>query len=402
MSMKKALLLAAVLGWVPAATHAQAPADVVKIGVIGDQSSAFAHLAGTGSIIAAQMAVEDFGGKVLGKPIVVISADHQNKPDIAAAISRRWIDVEGVNAFASIETSGPALAIQQIGKQTEKAVMLISSAGSDSLVNENCSPVGVLWAWNIQSMVRATATNIVKSGRKKWFFITMDYVGGHDIEKRAGEAVTRAGGEVVGSVRHPLNTSDFASYLLQAQASNADVIALASAGGDTINAIKQANEFGLTKDKLIAPMLLFITDVHGLGLPATQGMWETTAFYWDRTDESRAWSKRFFERHKAMPTLIQAGVYSSVTHYLKAVQAANSVDAKTVVAKMRELPVNDIFATNGKLREDGLMLHDLYVLQVKSPAESKGPWDYYKVVSTVPAAEAYWPLSESRCPLIKH
>ncbi|SRR6266404_2727465 len=402
MSMRKALLLAIVLGCAPAAAHAQAAGDAVKIGVIGDQSSSFAHLAGPGSVIAAQMAVEDFGGKVLGKPIVVISADHQNKPDVAASISRRWIDVEGVNAFASIESTGAALTVQEIGKEKQKAVMLISAAGSDVFVNENCSPVGALWTWNIKSVVETTARKIVESGRKKWFFLTMDYAGGHDIEKKASDAVRRAGGEVVGSVRHPTNTADFSSFLLQAQSSQADVIALANAGADTINAIKQANEFGLTKNSLIAPMLLFITDVHGLGLQTAQGLWETTSFYWDRTDETRAWSKRFFERHKAMPTMIQAGVYSSVSHYLKAVQAAGSVDAKTVIAKMRELPVNDIFATNGKLREDGLMLHDLYVLQVKSPSESKGPWDYYKVLSTVPAAEAYWPLSESRCPLIKH
>lgn len=398
--LKYLLCVMVALGFMSVTALAEPQGGVVKIGVIGDQSSSFAHLAGAGSVIAAQMAAEDFGGKVLDKQIVIISADHLNKPDVAATISRRWIDTEGVNAFASIESSGAALAVQQIGKEKKKAVMLLSSPGTDSLVNDNCSPVGVLWAWNIRSIVQTTARKIVESGRKKWFFLTMDNAGGHDIENKAREAIQRAGGEVIGSVRHPLNSPDFSSFLLQAQSSNADVIGLANAGADTINAIKQADEFGIAKQKLIAPMLLFITDVHGLGLSFAQGKWETTSFYWDRTDETRAWSKRFFERHKAMPTMVQAGVYSSVIHYLKAVQAAGTVDAESVVAKMREIPVNDVFATNGKLREDGLMLHDLYVLQVKSPAESKGPWDYYKVVSTVSADEAYWPLSESKCPSI--
>lgn len=381
-----------------APAHAQISGDVVRIGVLTDLSSLYSAVGGGGSVIAAKMAAEDFGGQVLGKPIDVISADHQNKVDVASGLARRWVDEAGVDAFADVATSSTGLAVQNLEKQRQKAVVLISGAGTRSLGEETCSPVGVTWTWNTYSVAAGTANAAVKQGHKKWFMLTADYAFGHALERDATEIIKANGGEVVGAVRHPLNTADFSSFLLQARGSGAGVIGLANAGGDTINAIKQASEFGLGIK--IAALLTFITDIHSIGLREAQGLLLTTSFYWNRTPKSREWSMRFFKRHGAMPTMVQAGVYSSVSHYLKAVRAAGTDEPKAVVAKMREMPVNDMFTTNGRLREDHVMVHDMFLARVKSPAESKEPWDYFEILRTIPADDVYWPLSSSKCPLV--
>lgn len=381
--------------------QAQISGDVVRVGVLSDLSSLYAAVGGAGSVVAAKMAAEDFGGKVLGKPIDVISGDHQNKVDVASGLARRWVDEMGVDAFADVATSSTGLAVQNLEKQRQKAVVLISGAGTRSLGEEACSPVGVTWTWNTYSVAAGTANAAVKQGYKKWFMLTADYAFGHALEKDASEIIKASGGDVIGAVRHPLNTADFSSFLLQVQSSGAKVIGLANAGGDTINAIKQASEFGITKSGTrIAALLTFITDIHSIGLREAQGLLLTTPFYWNRTPQSREWSQRFFKRHGAMPTMVQAGVYSSVTHYLKAVKAAGTDAPKAVIAKMRELPIDDMFASNGRLREDNVMVHDMFLARVKAPEESKEPWDYYEILRTIPAADVYWPLSASKCPLV--
>ena len=395
-----ALLLAGL-----APSHAQTPAAApapLKIGVLTDLSSLYSPIGGKGSAVAARLAVEDFGGKVLGRPVEVVVGDHQNKVDIASSLARRWVDVDGVRAFADVATSSTALAVQILERERQRAVVLISGGGARPLADEECSPVGFLWNWNTYSVATGTANALLQRGAKKWFFITADYAFGHALERSVSEVVKAGGGTVVGAVRHPLNSPDFASYLLQAQNSGADVVALANAGGDMVNAVKQAGEFGLTQSgKKLATLLTFITDIHGIGLKQAQGLMLTTSFYWDRTPEARAWAQRFYKAHGAMPTMVQAGTYSSVLHYLKAVQAAGTDEAKAVAAKIRELPVNDLFAKNGWIREDGLLMHDFYLAQVKKPSESKEPWDYYNVVATIPADKAFWPLSESKCRLVK-
>ncbi|AVJ29227.1 ABC transporter substrate-binding protein [Achromobacter spanius] len=381
---------------------APAAAQPVKIGLLSDMGGTFSALGGAGSCAAAKMAAEDFGGKVLDRPIEILCADHQNKVEIAASLARKWMDHEGVTALADIASSAAALAIQQAATESKKAVVLTSASGTESLVNSARSPVGAVWAWNTRSQAMSTVKGAMKEGGKKWFFITVDYTFGHALERDASKYVVANGGTVVGKVRHPLNTTDFSSYLLQAQASGADVVALATGGADLVTAIKQAQEFGLTRGKQkVVSFITFLTDIHALGLQRAQGLVLTTSFYWDLNDETRAWAKRFFGVRKAMPTMVQASVYSSVGHYLKAVQAAGSTDAMTVMQKMREIPVNDVFTHNGKLREDGVMLHDMLVAQVKTPQESKAPWDYYKILSTLPADQVYWPLSDSECPLVK-
>lgn len=388
------------LAWQPAA-HAQVSGDVVRIGVIADMSSLYAPIGGPGSVVAAKMAVEDFGGEVLGKPVDVISGDHQNKVDVASGLARRWGDEMGVDAYADVATSSTALAIQELERQRQKAVVLISGAGTRSLGEEACSPVGVFWTWNTYSVAAGTANAAVKQGYKKWFFLTADYAFGHALERDATGIIKENGGTVAGSVRHPLNSMDFSSFLLQAQQSKADVLGLANAGGDTINAIKQAAEFGLSSSGMKpAALLTFITDIHSIGLEQAQGLLLTTAFYWNRTPEAREWSMRFFKRHGAMPTMVQAGVYSSVTHYLKAVQAAGTDEPKAVVAKMRAMPVDDMFASNARLRADNVLVHDMWLARVKAPSESKEPWDYYEILRTIPGDEVYWPLAASKCPLV--
>ncbi|WP_037457121.1 ABC transporter substrate-binding protein [Skermanella stibiiresistens] len=383
------------------AASAQVSGDAVKIGVLNDQSGLYADFGGRGSVIAAQMAVEDFGGKVLGKPVQVISADHQNKPDIGSNIARQWFDTEGVDAIADLTTSSVALAVQEIGKQTGH-VTLTSGAATSRLTGDACSPTGFHWAYDTVALANGTGKAVVQEGGKSWFFLTADYAFGYALEKDVGEVVKAAGGQVLGAVRHPLNTADFSSFLLQAQGSGAQVIGLANAGTDTTTSIKQAAEFGIVQSgQQLAGLLLVLSDVHALGLETAQGLVLTTGFYWDMDDEARAWSQRYFERMNRMPNMIQAGVYSSVAHYLKAVEAAGTDEGKVVAAKMKELPIKDMFARNGKVREDGRLVHDMYLARVKKPSESKKPWDYYEIVRTIPGDEAYLPLAQSPCPLVK-
>lgn len=383
------------------AAFAQVSDNVVKIGVLNDQSGVYADLAGNGSVIAARMAVEDFGGKVLDKPIEVIFADHQNKPDVATPIVNQWIDIDKVDAVVDVPTSSVALAVQEITKNKNR-VHLNSTAGTSDLTGKACSPTGIHWTYDTYALANSTGRALTADGGNTWFFITADYAFGHALEKDTSAAVIAQGGKVLGSVNTPFPNQDFSSFLLQAQASGAKVIGLGNAGGDTINAIKQAQEFGITAGgQRLAGLLVFISDIHSLGLQVTQGLVLTTAFYWDRNDETRAWSKRFGERNGGrMPTMVQAGVYSAVHHYLAAIKAAGTDEAKAVVAKMREMPVNDFFAQNGQVRADGRMVHDMYLVQVKSPQESKYPWDYYKILRVVPGNEAFRPMDQGGCPLV--
>ncbi|MGB5424155.1 MAG: ABC transporter substrate-binding protein [Desulfobacterales bacterium] len=376
--------------------------NVLKIGVLNDQSGTYSDLSGKGSVEAVKMAVEDFGGKVLGKPIEVVSADHQNKPDIGASIVNEWIDVGKVDMVIDLPTTSVCLAVQEICKNKNR-IDIISTGASVILTNKNCSPTGFHWTYDNYALAKGTGLAMVKDGGDTWFFITADYAFGHDLEKTTSEAVIKAGGKVLGSVSHPFPNNDFSSFLLQAQASGAKVIGLANAGGDTINAIKQSSEFGITQaGQRLAGLLVFISDVNSLGLQTAQGLVVTTGFYWDYNDETRAWSKKWSQRMNGrMPTMSQAGCYSGAMHYLKAVQAAGTDEAKAVAKKMREIPVNDFFAKNGKVREDGRMVHDMYLAQVKKPEESKYPWDYYKILRVIPGDEAYKPLAESECPYLK-
>lgn len=373
--------------------------NVVKIGVLNDQSGTYSDLSGKGSVEAVKMAVEDFGGKVLDKPIEVVFADHQNKPDIGSNIVNKWIDVDQVDMVIDLPTTSVCLAVQEICKNKNR-INIISTGASVILTNKHCSPTGFHWAYDNYALAKGTGLAMVKDGGDSWFFLTADYAFGHDLEKSTSEAVTKAGGKVLGAVRHPFPNNDFSSFLLQAQASKAKVIGLANAGGDTINAIKQAAEFGITKGgQRLAGLLVFISDIHSLGLNSAQGLVVTTGFYWDYNDETRAWSKRWSARMNGrMPTMSQAGCYSGAMHYLKAIKAAGTDEAKAVAAKMREMPVNDFFAKNGVVRADGRMVHDMYLAQVKTPEESKYPWDYYKILRVIPGDEAYKPLAETECP----
>jgi branched-chain amino acid transport system substrate-binding protein len=385
-----------------ATASAQVSDNVLKIGVLNDQSGTYSDLSGKGSVEAVKMAVEDFGGKVLDMPVEVVFADHQNKPDIGASIVNEWIDVGQVDVVVDLPTTSVCLAVQEICKNKNR-INIISTGASVILTNKNCSPNGFHWTYDNYALAKGTGLAMVKDGGDTWFFITADYAFGHDLEKTTSEAVVNAGGKVLGSVRHPFPNNDFSSFLLQAQASGAKVIGLANAGGDTINAIKQSAEFGITQGgQRLAGLLVFISDIHSLGLQTAQGLVVTTGFYWDYNDETRAWSKRWSERMGGrMPTMAQAGCYSGALHYLKAVKAAGTDEAKAVTAKMRELPVNDFFAKNGTVRADGRMVHDMYLAQVKSPDESKYPWDYYKILRVIPGDEAYKPLAETLCPYLK-
>jgi len=371
---------------------------VVKIGVLTDMSGPLSDITGEGSVVAIKMAVEDFGGNVLGKPIEVLVADHQNKPDIAAAIARKWIDTEKVDAIVELANSGTALTVSSIGKEKNR-IVIVNGAASDRLTNEDCTSTTIHYTYDTYSLANSTGAAVVKQGGDSWFFLTADYTFGTTLESETSNVVKGSGGTVLGSVRHPINTSDFSSYLLQAQASGAKVIGLANAGGDTINAIKGAKEFGLRQR--LAALLLYITDIASLGLETAQGLLFTDAFYWDFNDETRKWARRFFERRKKMPTSIQAGDYSSTVHYLKAIQAAGTDEAGAVMAKMKTTPITDFFAKNGKIRDDGRMVHDMYVLEVKKPTESKYPWDYFAVKAIIAGEQAFRPLSKSACPLVK-
>ncbi|CAH1694725.1 Amino acid/amide ABC transporter substrate-binding protein, HAAT family [Hyphomicrobiales bacterium] len=381
------------------AAMAQMSDNTVKIGVLTDQTGVFSSLAGKGSVVAAQMAIEDFGNRIGGKPVELVSADHQNKADIGAQTARRWYDTEGVDMIVDVPNSSVVLAVQQLAREKNR-VLIVSGAGTADLTNKACSPNGIHWTWDTYAAAVSTAKAIVQEGGKSWFFLTADYAFGHTMKADVARVVEESGGKVVGGVQHPLNTADFSSFLLQAPSSGADVIALANGGSDTINSLKQAQEFGLTQKAKIAGLAIFLTDIHAIGLQSAQGLYLTTGFYWDQNDETREWSQRFFKRHGAMPTMSQAGVYSAIMHYLKSIEAAGTDSADKVVAQMKATPVNDFFAKNGKIRDDGRMVHDMYLAQVKSPSESKGPWDYYKILRTVPGNEAFRPLSQSECPLV--
>jgi branched-chain amino acid transport system substrate-binding protein len=379
--------------------RAQISDNVVKIGVMNDQSGLYADLGGPGSVVAARMAAEDAGGSVLGKPIEIVAADHQNKADVGVAVARRWFESEAVDMAIGFDNSSVALAVEQLAAEYNR-IAIAGAVGSTAFTGKNCTANEASWIYDSYALTTSLAKSIVAEGRDTWFFITVDYAFGHSMEADATAAVQAAGGKVLGSVRHPLNTSDFSSYLLQAQASGAKVVALANGGGDMVNTVKQANEFGLTKKQSLVSMLVFISDVHSMQLQAAQGLKFVTAFYWDRDDETRAWSKRFFDKQGKMPTMAQASVYSAVRHYIASIKAAGTDEAKAVMAKMRELPVNDFYVKNGHVREDGRLVHDMLFVQVKTPAESKRPWDYYKILGTVPGDQAFRPLAEGGCPLV--
>ncbi len=384
---------------------AQAQSDgVIKIGVMNDMSGLYADIAGPGSVWAAKKAVEDFGAAAKGIKVEVLGADHQNKPDIGSNVARQWIDVDKVDVIVDVPTSSVALAINQITKEKNK-VFLVSGAATSDLTGKACSPNTIHWTYDTWALANATGKAAVKTGGDTWFFLTADYAFGHALERDTEAVVLANGGKVLGKVRHPFPGQDFSSFLLQAQASKAKVIGLANAGGDTINSIKQAAEFGIVKGgQSLAGLLVFVTDMHSLGLPTAQGLLLTESFYWDRTDESRAFAKDFAAANKGrMPTMVQAGVYSSVMHYLKAVEAmkGDETDGAKVVAQMKTMPTDDKLFGKGSIREDGRKLHDMYLFEVKKPAESKGPWDYYKVRATIPAAEAFRPIAQGDCPLVK-
>ena len=396
-ALATSLALAALGG----AAHAQGISDdVVKIGVLTDMSSLYADATGKGSVAAVQMAVEDYGAKVKGKPVEVIYADHQNKPDVGVSIARNWYDNDKVDAIFDVPTSSVALPVSALTREKNR-ININSGGGSSDITGVACSPNTVHYTYDTYALSNVAGKAMVKRGEDTWFFITADYAFGQALERDAANVVKENGGKVLGDVRHPLNNSDFSSFLLQAQASKAKVVALANAGGDTTNALKQAAEFGITpKQKMIA-LLQQITDTHSLGIKATQGLIVTDGFYWDMNDETRAFSKRFYDRVGHMPTMIQAGLYSATMHYLKAIEAVGTDEAPKVMAQMRATPINDFFAKGGKIRIDGRMVHDMYLFQVKKPEESKGEWDLYKLVATVPGDEAFRPLDKGGCPLVK-
>lgn len=402
--MKKTWVAALIVGLFSAGAFAQAKLsnEVVKIGVLTDMSGLYSDVGGEGAVIAAKMAIEDAGGKILGKPIEIISSDHQNKADIAANKAREWFDTQKVDMIAELLNSAVGLAVQEVGKQ-KKRITMNSGAAASRLTGSDCSPYGVHWTYDTYALSNGTGKAMVKQGGDTWYFLTADYAFGKNLEKDTTAVVKANGGKVLGSVLHPLSSSDFSGYLLQAQASKAKVIGLANAGGDTINSVKQANEFGITQGgQKLAGLLVFDTDIDSIGLPIAQGMYLTTGFYWDLNDDSRKWAKRFGERHKGrMPTMVQAGVYSQVSHYLKAVVAAGTDNPDAVMKKMREMPINDFFAKGGKLREDGRMVHDMYLAQVKKPSESKGRWDNLKIIQTIPGDQAFRSLKDSECALVK-
>jgi branched-chain amino acid transport system substrate-binding protein len=398
------LLLGAALVFA-ADSGALAQDKTLKIGVLTDNSGLYADLGGPGSTLAAQMAVEDSGMAGKGWKIEVISGDQQNKPDVGTNIARQWIDVDKVDVIVDVVNSGVALAVNNVVKE-KNSVMINSGAATSDLTNAQCTPNTVHWTYDTYMLAHSTGQALVKSGGDTWFFITADYAFGHALERDTAAVVTANGGKVVGTVRHPLNSSDFSSYLLQAQASKAKIIGMANAGGDTTNTIKQASEFGIVSGgQKLAGMLLFLSDIHSLGLNVAQGLNFTETFYWDMNDQTRAFSKRFSEhmKTKAEPTMVQAGVYAGLLHYFKALEAlgGNPHDGAKVVAKMKELPTDDPLFGKGSIRVDGRALHPAYLFEVKKPSESKGPWDYYKLVGTTPADQAFRPLSESECPLVK-
>lgn len=402
--MKKLAMASLAVLTVAAALPAHAAGisdDVVKIGILNDQSGVYADFGGKWSYEAAKMAAEDFGGKVLGKPIEVITADHQNKPDVAANIARQWYDEDHVDSIMELTTSSVALAVQGISKEKKK-IDIVTGAATTALTGKQCSPYGFHWAYDTHALAVGTGGALVKAGGDSWFFLTADYAFGYSLEEQTGNFVKENGGKVLGSVRHPLGTTDYSSFLLQAQASGAKVIGLANAGLDTANAIKQASEFGIVQGgQRLAALLFTLSEVHGLGAEAAQGLSLTEGFYWDRNDESRKFGERFFKRTGRMPNMIQAGTYSAVLQYLKAIKKVGTDDTDAVSNALHEMPVNDVFAKNGKVEANGRMVYDMYLMEVKKPSEMKGDWDYYNVLATVPGDKAFIKPSESGCPLVK-
>ena len=380
--------------------QAQISGDVIKIGIITDMSGLYSDIDGPAGVEAIKMAIADAGGKINGKTIELVSADHQNKPDIAAAKAREWFDTNGLDMLIGGTNSGTSLAMAKVAAEKKKVFISVGAATS-ALTNEQCNPYTVHWAYDTVALAKGTGNAVVKAGGKSWYFLQADYAFGAQLMNDTSAVVKAAGGTIVGSVKHPLSASDFSSFLLQAQSSKAQILGLANAGGDTINSIKAANEFGITKTMKLAGLLMFINDVHSLGLNATQGMYLTDSWYWNRDPETRAWSRKFFEKIKRMPSSIQAGDYSAAHNYLNAVKAVGSDDADKVLAQMKKTKVNDIFAKGGFIRDDGRMVHDMYLMQVKTPKESTEPWDYYKVAQTFKGEEAWTTKAESKCALWK-
>jgi branched-chain amino acid transport system substrate-binding protein len=398
--MKRLAAALACLLAFPITAEAQISDGVVKIGVLVDMSGLCADLAGPGSVVAAQMAVDDFGGTVLGKPIVVVSADHQNKPDIGASIARSWYDREQVDVIVDVPVSSVAFAVQEVSRERKK-VFLISASGASDLTGKACSPTSVHWTYDTYALANTAGAALLKDGGDTWFFITADYAFGYALERDMTTLIKAKGGRVVGGVRHPQDTTDVSSFLLQAQSSGAKIVAFANAGGDTVNSVKQANEFGIQqKGQRIVGLLTYISDVNSMGLANAQGLILASAFYWDMDAETRAWTTRYQARLNKVPTMAQAGTYGAVLHYLKAIQAAGTDDGPTVVQKMKELPINDFFTKNGRIRQDGRVIRNMYLFQVKSPAESKYRFDYYKLLDTVPGDHAFRPMNEGGCPLV--
>ena len=380
--------------------QAQVSGEVIKIGFISDLSGVYSDVDGNGGAGAIRMAIADMGGAINGKKVQLVVADHQNKPDIAASKAREWFDREGVDLLIGGTNSGASLAMAKVAAEKKKVFIAIGS-GTAQLTNEQCTSYTVHYAYDTVALARGTGATMLKQGGKSWYFLTADYAFGQSLEKDTADVVKAGGGTVVGSVRHPLSASDFSSFLLQAQSSKAQVLGMANAGGDLINAVKAANEFGLTKKMKVAGLLVFINDIHSLGLNTTQGMYFTDGWYWDRTPESRAWAKRYFAKMKKQPSMLQAGDYSATMQYLGAVKALGTDNADKVMAHLKKTPINDMFAKNGVIRPDGRMVYDMYLMQVKTPKESKGAWDYYKVVSTIPGEQAYTKKAETKCALWK-
>ncbi len=402
MTIKRSLALAAALALAAGAAQAQISDGVVKVGVINDQSSLYADLAGPGSVLAARMAVEDFKAAEKGLKIEILSADHQNKADVASNIVRQWIERDGVDLILDVPNSSVVLALNNLLRD-KRAGMIVSTGATSDLSGKACSPNSIHWTYDTWALANGTGKAIVKTGGDSWFFLTADYAFGHQLEADTASVVEANGGKVLGKVRHPLNNADFSSFLLQAQSSKAKIIGLANAGGDTTNAIKQASEFGIVRSgQNLAGLLVFLTDVHSLGLQAAQGLIFSEPFYWDRTDESREFTKRFAPRNRNIyPTMGHAGVYSAMLHYMKAVEASKSDDAKVVFPKMKEMPTDDPLLGKGVVRADGRKIHPMYLFEVKKPSESKGAWDYYKLRATIPAEEAFRPIDKGDCPLAK-
>src|SRR5467141_1037474 len=402
MAVLRNMTAAMALAFAAGGAHAQVSDGVIKIGVLNDQSSLYADLAGQGSVIAARMAVEDFGAAKKGMKVEILSADHQNKPDVGSAIARQWYDVDKVDVIFDVPNSGVALAVNQITRDKGKA-LIVSGAATADLTGKACSPNTVHWTYDTWMLANGTGNAIVKTGGDTWFFLTADYAFGHALERDTEAVVLKTGGKVLGKVRHPLNTQDFSSFLLQAQSSKAKIIGLANAGGDTTNAIKQAAEFGIVKGgQNLAGLLVFLTDVHGLGLNNAQGLILTESFYWDYNDQTRAFAKRFAAADRGIhPTMVHAGVYAGVLHYLKAVEALKSDDGTKVIQKMKEIPTDDPLFGKGTIRVDGRKIHPAYLVEVKKPSESKAPWDYYKIRATIPADQAFRPLDRGGCELVK-